>query len=317
MHKNIKEILQRELDISHFSNFKTPAKAQYYFEIKNSYDIDKLHDIYMFAISAKLPLLFVGWGTNILFAFDYFPGVVIKNLLTDWNYNKVSKILECWSQANISEVSEKLEYTYNQMLWHRFIGLPGSIWGAIVGNAWCFGLEIENNFSQVEVLDLPTGKKHILYSADMNFSYRQSILKQNKNIFVISAQFDLSKKREKYHSEVDNIYFRAHQQPSGNTCGSFFQNPKLDKEDFLITFPEYADMFKNSSRQISAGFLLQEAGLKWQHIWGAFFSEKHANFLMHDGLGTYKDLLDLIKFGQQEVKKKFHIDIIPEVQIIF
>ena len=72
----------------------------------------------------------------------------------------------------------------------------------------------------------------------MNFSYRSSILKENdRKYFLIKTRFDLSKKIEKYHSDVDNIYFREHKQPNGLSCGSFFKNP---------------------SRGQSAGYLIQE-----------------------------------------------------------
>ena len=57
----------------------------------------------------------------------------------------------------------------------------------------------------------------------MNFEYRSSILKTSQKYFLIKAKFDLSQKIEKYHSDVDNIYFREHKQPKGNTCGSFFK----------------------------------------------------------------------------------------------
>jgi UDP-N-acetylenolpyruvoylglucosamine reductase len=60
----------------------------------------------------------------------------------------------------------------------------------------------------------------------MHFSYRSSILKETENYFLISAKFDLSKKVEKYHSDVDNIDFRENKQPKGNSCGSFFKNPE-------------------------------------------------------------------------------------------
>jgi len=62
----------------------------------------------------------------------------------------------------------------------------------------------------------------------MKFEYRSSIIKQTGKYFIINVKFDLSKLVEKYHSEVDNLYFREHKQPKGNTCGSFFKNPSKD-----------------------------------------------------------------------------------------
>ncbi|MBT3853839.1 hypothetical protein HOF65_08025 [bacterium] len=62
----------------------------------------------------------------------------------------------------------------------------------------------------------------------MKFNYRTSIIKETNKYFIIKIQFDLSKLVEKYSSDVDNLYFREHKQPKGNTCGSFFKNPSRE-----------------------------------------------------------------------------------------
>lgn len=289
-------ILQKNKDITELSNFKTKAFAKYYFEINNRQDVDKIFDIVQFAEKEKLKVLFIWWGTNMLFAFDIFDGIIIKNCLQWWKYNKVNKILKTYSNELISNIAEKLEKKYRQNLWHRFIWLPGSVWWAVYGNAGCFWLETENNFREATVYNLSTWKIEILSTKDMNFNYRTSVLKQKNNkYFLIDATFDLSTKIEKYHSDVDNIDFRENKQPKWNTCWSFFKNP---------------------SREQSAGFLIEQVWLKWYKIWWAFFSEKHANFLMSDWSATYKDLIELLKLAQKKVKAKFWIDLENEVRII-
>ena len=126
--------------------------------------------------------------------------------------------------------------------------------------------------------------------------------------------FDLSEKREKYHSDVDNIYFREHKQPKGNSCGSFFKNPKVDMDAFFKNNP---DLERWKMKSMSAGYLIENSGLKWHKIWWAVLSKKHANFLMSDGeTCTHEDLLELIKLAQKTVKQKFDIDLENEVRII-
>lgn len=289
-------ILQQHKDITQLSNFKTPASARWYFEVKSEDDLGELKEVIDFAKSEDLKILFIGWGTNMLFAFDEYNGIVIKNNLSGWIYDHETKQLEAYSNEYIWEIAEELETKKTQDLWHRFIGLPGSIGGAVFGNAGCFGLEIENNFKSCRVLNLENGQIEILSKSDMNFDYRTSLLKQNEwKYFIVKICFDLSEKKEKYHSDVDNIYFREHQQPSGLSCGSFFKNP---------------------SREQSAGYLIEQVWLKWQQLGGAFFSDKHANFLMSDGTATYKDLLSLIQQAQQKVQEQFGIELINEVRII-
>lgn len=290
------DFLEQHKDISELSNFKTPAKARWYFEVNSEDDLGNLKKVIDFARSEDLKILFIGGGTNMLFAFDEYDGIVIKNNLSGWTYDNENKILESYSQESIWEIAEELEVSKNQDLWHRFIGLPGSIGWAVFGNAGCFWLEIENNFLECTVLNLENGQIEFLAKSDMNFSYRNSMLKENEGkYFIVKMRFDLSKKIEKYHSDLDNIYFREHKQPNGLSCGSFFKNP---------------------SREQSAGYLIEQVWLKWHKIGWAFFSQKHANFLMSDGSAKYIDLLELIQLAQDKVQQEFDIELINEVRII-
>ena len=289
------DFLQQNIDITELSNFKTSAKTRYYFEINTEKDVEKLVELIEYIRKEKLNFLFVWWWTNMLFAFDIYDWIVIKNNLNWWTYSKYTKILEVYSNENISDIAKSLEVDYSQNLWHRFIWLPWTIWWAVYWNAWCFWLETENNFMEAGVLNLDNWKKEILSKKEMCFEYRNSLIKKLWNYFLINVKFDFSRKIEKYSSEVDNIYFRENKQPKGNTCGSFFKNP---------------------SKEQSAWKLIEEVWLKWHKIWWAYFSSLHANFLMNDNWWNYKDLLNIISLAQQKVKENFYLDLIPEVRII-
>jgi len=288
--------LKKNFDITNFSNFKTKAIAKYFFEINNLSDIKKLKEIINFQKKNNLWLLFIWAWTNMLFAFEYYDGIVIKNNLFWWKYDKKTKELFSYSWEMISDIAEILEKKFDQKLWHRFIWLPWTIWWAIYWNAWCFWLEAENNFKEAKVYNFQKEEIEILNKEKMKFSYRSSILKEKGFYFLIKLTFDLSKKIEKYNSDVDNIEFREVRQPKWNTCWSFFKNPS--KED-------------------SAWKLIEKIWFKWYFLNWAWFSSLHANFLMNDWTATYKDLLNLIKITQKKVKQKFNIELIPEVKIIY
>ncbi len=290
----ILDYLKKDIDISGLSNFKTKAKSKYYFEISSRQDIDKLVDIYKFAWDNNINILFIWWGTNLLFAFDCFDWIIVKNCLKWWKYDQKTKLLDIYSSEYISDIAKAL-YESGQTLWKRFIWLPWSVWWAIYWNAWCFWLETESNFISCEVLELDTWNILNISKNEMNFDYRSSIIKNTNKYFIISAKFDLSTLKEKYSSEVDNIYFREHKQPKGNSCGSFFKNP---------------------SKENSAWKLIEEVWLKWRKIWGAYFSDLHSNFLMSDWNATYNDLLELIDLAKNEILNKYNIELVPEVRII-
>ncbi|MCH8518517.1 FAD-binding protein, partial [Candidatus Gracilibacteria bacterium] len=170
------EYLRRNVPITELSNYKTPAMTSYFFEISSSQDLEKLPEIYTWSQNEEIPVLIVSGGTNMLFAFDKYPGVIVHNKLSGWNYDVQNQRLFTYGSESIWNIAEVLEKKYNQDLWHRFIGLPGSIAGAVYGNAGCFGLEVENNFLSCEVLDIYSGNISILDKRDMDFSYRYSIL---------------------------------------------------------------------------------------------------------------------------------------------
>lgn len=289
------DFIEKNKDITQLSNFKTKAKAKYYYEFNNLEQLHELKLIFKYIQDNDVQHLIVWWWTNMLFAFDIYEGIIIKNNLKWWSYNEKNKILESNSAESIWDIAQILETDDHQDLWHRFIWLPGSIGWAVYWNAGCFWLETQNNFIEAFVLNKQTGETEFLSLKDMNFSYRSSILKENNKYFLLKAKFDLSKKIEKYHSDVDNIDFRENKQPAWNTCGSFFKNP---------------------SKEFSAWKLIEEVGLKGFVYWWASFSELHANFLMNNGQGDYKDLLYLIDLACKKVKEKFDINLINEVRII-
>lgn len=290
------DFLVQHHDIGQYSGYKTRVFAEYFCEINSEADIPKLADIYQFSLQNNLPILCISGGTNLLFASSHFAGIVIKNNLFGWNFDSQNKRLFSFSGEKIWHIAELLEQNFDENLWHRFIGLPGAIAGAVVGNAGCFGLETEGNFVSARIFDMKTGEFFILQKNEMQFAYRHSILKENPHWFLVSAEFDLSKKVEKYASDVDNIDFRENKQPKGNSCGSFFKNP---------------------SREASAGFLIEKVGLKGFRYGGAMWSDLHANFLLSDGESCRpEDLIELIRLTQKKVKDETGFDLVNEVRII-
>lgn len=287
--------LQENKEITELSNFKTKAFCRYFFEIKTKEDTEKLPELFSFIKENNLKYLIIWWWTNMLFAFDYFDWIIIKNSLNKYEYDEENKQLYVQSSVNITNLSKNISSSWNSV-WDRFVWLPWSVWWAIYWNAWCFWLEIMHNFRSVYLFDMSDNSFKTFDKNYMNFSYRSSILKEKKCFFVISANFDLSFVDEKYSSDVDVFDFRENKQPKWFSCGSFFKNP---------------------SRENSAWKLIEESWLKWYKIWWAYFSEKHANFLMSDGTATYEDLIELKNLAISRVKSKFWIELVNEVQIIF
>jgi len=120
------DIVQEHVDISQFSGMKTRAYARYFFELSTSSDIHILANIYAFAQENNLPVLCIGGGTNMLFAFDEFQGIVLKNSIAGYTYDQATRRLTAGSAMNITQIAKELK-DHHETRWARFIGLPGSI----------------------------------------------------------------------------------------------------------------------------------------------------------------------------------------------
>lgn len=301
-HIPVPECIEFGHNIGQYAGYKTQVYAAFFWEITHADQIETLVELKCWSERVQIPLLIIGGGTNMLFAHSFYPGIVVKNSLYSWQYDSNTKILSAYSAESIWQIAQALEQTHAMPLWHRFIGLPGTIGGAIVGNAGCFGLETSSNFLDATVCHLQTGEITTLDKQAMQFAYRHSFLKDHPEYFLVSARFDLSEKREKYHSDEDNIAFREHKQPKGYSCGSFFKNPVSQNPD---------------ERAPSAGMLIEQSGLKGYRHGGAHWSEKHANFLLSDGeTCRAEDLVELVRLTQKTVQEKTGYYLVNEVRII-
>jgi UDP-N-acetylmuramate dehydrogenase len=142
---------------------------------------------------------------------------------------------------------------------------------------------------------MASGKVFEKTGAELDFAYRSSLCKSHPEWFLLSCTFDLSELREKYASDEEPLAWRDRIQPKGLSCGSFFKNP---------------------SREQSAGSLIESVGLKGVKHGGAYFSDKHANFLMSDGTAKWTELVELVESAQKKVKESTGIELVPEVRII-
>jgi UDP-N-acetylmuramate dehydrogenase len=244
------------------------------------------------AKDSNLPYYIIGGGSNILFPDEGYHGVIIKTTgLNDITiYGTKVKV-----KAGI-----RLPYLVNELLRAELSGMeqlceiPGTIGGAISGNAGAFGREIGELFIEGVVLT-PDGHIVKITQKDLNFSYRRSDLKKIGILIEATLQL-VPSTSDKIKSAMEEFKSRRREtQPVGElTLGSVFKNPE----------------------GISAGYLLDRAGLKGFTVGGAKFSEKHANFIVNFSNATYQDVLELIKIGFEKVKEMFNIELEREIIVL-
>lgn len=174
-------------------------------------------------------------------------------------------------------------------------GFPGSIGGNIYMNASAHNQSISDFLVRVYVFDMDKKETITIERKTLDFAYRSSIL-QRKPYILLAAEFDLKEKEtkqiESFISKI--ISFRKAYQPSLSTpnAGSIFKNPE----------------------DMSAGKLLDKAGVKKFKVGGAKIWGKHANFIVNSGNATSSDVLELMLKMYMAVKDKYKIRLVPEVR---
>jgi UDP-N-acetylmuramate dehydrogenase len=174
--------------------------------------------------------------------------------------------------------------------------VPGSLGGAIYGNAGAFNGDMAGNLVSIDLI-LPEIGHQTWPVEKMEYAYRSSILKRElQKVVILSAELSvfLSSKLEVRKIMNQNSKTRRSTQPPGASMGSIFKNPP---DDF-------------------AGRLIESAGLKGKRIGNMEISPVHANFIVNHGLSSASDVKELIEFARNEVSRKFGVDLELEIELV-
>ena len=175
-------------------------------------------------------------------------------------------------------------------------GIPGLVGASVIMNVGAHNGEIASLVKTVKVLTNDLEVKELTKNA-LNFSYRNSFLKEHKEYVVLEVTLELQKKNPK------------------DILNTMQEYNKTRKKHQPIELPSAGSVFKNPSND-SAGRIIESLGLKGKRIGGAEVSQKHANFIVNTGTATGKDIYDLILFIQKSVKEKYNIDLSLEQELI-
>ena len=272
---------------------------------------EELAEIVRKALKDNIPSLVIGEGSNLLVSDSGFAGLIVKNKL------KGIEIKDGLVSVKAgTPLQELVDFTIEKGLtgMQKMTGIPGTVGGAIYGNAGAYGQTISDHIVRVRVFD---AEKTLWVDKDeCNFSYRDSDFKKNKYI-LLKAEFKLDKgDAETLKKEADEtLSVRLQKYKPGIACpGSFFKNVQVKdlSQEQLEKIPKDKIVYG----KIPAGYLLEEVGAKGARRGEIEIASFHANLFMNRGGGTAKDFFTLSEEFRQKVKDKFGIELEPEVQLI-
>jgi len=287
----------RDILLSEHSSFKIGGPADFFFTADT---IEELTGAVRLAIRRGIRHFVMGGGTNILFDDAGFRGLIIKNAasgLSPWSEKAGAEAASGTRLADLVEFSVSRGWRGLEHL----AGIPGTVGGAVFGNAGAFGRSIGERLESAAVLDR-RGREHIVRRDQMGFAYRSSALRADRSI-LLKAAFALSpgdegKIREEISCFLEQRKTR-HPNWSVACAGCFFKNP-----------------VRADGTRLAAGKVLEEIGAASLSRGGAAISSAHCNFIVNRGGATASDVRGLADELKRRVKERFGLDLEEEVILL-
>lgn len=284
--------LLENIALKPYTTFKVGGPARFFLEAKTLFEIE---DGVLWAKKQGVALAVLGAGSNLLVSDQGFPGLVI-HILTQGLEIKGERV-EVEAGVMMPRLAmETVRAGLSGLEWG--VGVPGTVGGAVFGNAGCFGGETKERLEEILLLDTERATSYKLPAAHSGFSYRDSIFKKHPGAIILKAVFKLRSgdKEELLRRIQEKAKERTVEQPIGEkTAGCVFKNP---------------------SPSSPAALLIEQAGLKGYKIGGAMVSRKHANFIINTGEATAEDIIMLISTIKERVHRKFDILLEEEIQYL-
>lgn len=280
----------KDISLKKYNTYRLDVKCGY---LIYPGTVEELTNLLKYLKENNINYFILGGGSNIILAKPYFD-VVIK-------LDKLNNI-EIKDNIVTAEAGVSLIYLANLCMNNNLNGLafaggiPGMVGASTAMNAGAYKEDMASIVKEVKVVT-PELEVIRLTNKDLNYSYRNSFLKEHKDYICTEVTLEMS------YLDKDKI-----KETMTSRKKRRIDTQPLDK-------PSAGSVFRNPEG-LSAGKLIEDAGLKGYKIGGAEISTKHANFIVNTGDATYEDILELIDYTKKKIKEIYNIDLILEQEII-
>lgn len=320
------------------TTFQLPAYANACSIIHTQNDL-----IELFAHTNPLVYRVLGHGSNTVFSRNY-DGHILVMKIDDYHETPISdnEIHICvgagysWHDLVLRTIEQGYGGLENLSL------IPGTVGSSPIQNIGAYGVEASDRIVCVTCFDTRT-QTFVEYSHSMcEFGYRTSIFKRSPHLIVTHVTYTLTRHKHTMNTRYGDITavlgdtiptprtvsdaiiaIRSSKLPDPHVvynAGSFFKNPVVHHsvvQEVLKQFPTMPVYPHNQTHQkVSAGWLIEQCGLKGYRYKHCGVYEKHALVLVHYGGGTYQELEELVKHITTTVHDTFGITLEPEVDIV-
>jgi UDP-N-acetylmuramate dehydrogenase len=286
--------LRVDVPLAAFTSARIGGPAEFLLE---AHTADELADTALQLWRLGVQFRVLGGGSNVLIADEGVRGMIVLNQARAVSFDDQADEVSLTAESGAafgSAARRAAEHGFGGLEWATTI--PGTIGGAVVGNAGAHGMDVAGSLVMAEILQHEAGREY-WSSERLEYAYRDSWLKRNPGAAVVlTATFKLerSTKEQVKAQMAEYTSFRKRTQPKGASWGSMFKNPPDDH----------------------AGRLIDAAGLKGLQRGNVQISKQHANFFLNLGDAKAEDAWYLIQKARHEVAKQFGIELELEVELL-
>ncbi len=262
------------------------------------------------ARECEVPVFLLGGGSNLLVSDEGFRGLVLRNACDTIEFDG--------SVAQVGCGTDFLDLIYQcrdrSLTGLEFAaGIPGSVGGAIYGNAGCYGKDIGSFTIECTHVDFAGNEVETRPAAWYEFAYRDSRLKRDPRVLLSALLCFERGDREAIQKEIDEkLEIRRVKHPQWRvepTAGSYFKNLPPDWQ-----MP--GAKLSPGTRRVAAGQLLDECGCRGLRVGDALVFPRHANIIVNAGHATARDVLALAEEMKARVRQKFGVELEEEVMFL-
>ena len=303
--------VQENVPLASLTTFEIGGAAKYFTEVSTEAEIQ---EAVQWARERNVPFIVLAGGSNILVPDNGLSALVVR--VTGSDFTIEGDMLEAHPGCNllslIHAASEK-----GLGGWEKLAGIPGTIGGAVRGNAGAFGPEIKDFVTKICAFDVESGEVRKFTNEECEFAYRMSFFKKNPNWVITHVTLRLQPVQYEISNRLANETIaereRRHIQ-NVRAAGSYFMNPVAPTN--VIEMFEKEKGVKSRGGRVPAGWLIEKAGMKGAKVGDAQASLQHPNYIVNTGNATAAQVRELAEKVKTAVEEKFGVRLDEEAVIL-
>jgi UDP-N-acetylmuramate dehydrogenase len=301
--------ITEDAPLSRYTRFGIGGPADLYVEAPGESSFIAALEV---ARESALPYVVIGGGTNLIVSDAGFPGVVLRYTARD--IRSRGTCLEANAGADLQEL---VDYSTSKGLKgiETMTGIPGSVGGAVYGNAGAYGHSIMERVHQVRFFD--GSEVRVFDNAQCEFRYRESVFKRHKDwvIFSTELRMDAASSADLQRVAGDILKIRNEKYPPTMKCaGSIFKNLILEELPGAVRERVPTRVIREG--KVPSAYFLEEVGAKGMKNGDIHVAEYHANLIYNAGRGTARELREVIECLKRRVEERFALGLEEEVQYV-